>query len=615
MKDVHGNISEMLGLVRKVPLTFGSVTTWGNIFVSDQVDFDVLLGRSWFRDNRVSLHEREDGTYVSFYNPKNPAQDLEFLAVRDPGYVEDNTLSTLMSSVDSSIPPPDDEDDSIHSHPADLDETDEEDELRARINAQLNPDLTNVEWDTLRMLISEQQELDDHLETIRGLLQPSVRTRFPWGHDIFQSAFTMFIGGGMTDTRHRYEDYFLFHANRRSSTRHVVQPTGAAFVRWFPQEGIWDNISTTTEPDEEQATDAPVSQESAPPDPETPTTNSMGIPIEPTPDSPIQSPLLMPPNPIPIQIRVDVETITVISPPDDHAAQIQRLADILSNTPSSTSEDTDTVDFTSLSHDAADTDDKADTVLKSENLRRSHAIPQIGSACSFCTALHHRRSVCQEAIQDQNTSRIIENDDSPGDQNLPNGNFLSPQLQADFTPSTPLLTMPEAIPMSSNTTIRIGDETPDIHTSIHIPAIQLGQATTKATDSSIAGSVDSKVIESPVTLTTDNGQPLYMFTDWEPSHVVGQSHSCLPELKPDDTVGWSEANKDELDEDDRKENPGWYRSEAEWMEVDRIMTCPPMHDLIPWGCEDTDVAQFEPLESFKEDEEYYEDEDIATGTF
>jgi hypothetical protein len=78
-------------------------------------------------------------------------------------------------------------------------------------------------------------------------------------------------------------------------------------------------------------------------------------------------------------------------------------------------------------------------------------------------------------------------------------------------------------------------------------------------------------------------------------------------------VGWREDNKAELEEDDRNKNQGWYRSEAEWKEVDRIMTCPPPFDLMSWGFDETEHGQDQ--ENPGEDDDHLEDEDIATGTF
>ena len=66
MNDANGGASTLRGLVPNVPLTCGSVVTHANVYIGDQVPFDLLLGRPWQRGNFVSIDEREDGTYLLF---------------------------------------------------------------------------------------------------------------------------------------------------------------------------------------------------------------------------------------------------------------------------------------------------------------------------------------------------------------------------------------------------------------------------------------------------------------------------------------------------------------------------------------------------------------------
>ena len=66
MNDANGGEGKLEGLVREVPLSFGSVRTRANLHVGRHVPFDLLLGRPWQRDNMVSIDEQEDGTYLVF---------------------------------------------------------------------------------------------------------------------------------------------------------------------------------------------------------------------------------------------------------------------------------------------------------------------------------------------------------------------------------------------------------------------------------------------------------------------------------------------------------------------------------------------------------------------
>ena len=66
MNDANGGASTLRGLVPNVPLTCGSVVTHANVYIGDQVPFDLLLGRPWQRGNFVSIDKWENGTYLLF---------------------------------------------------------------------------------------------------------------------------------------------------------------------------------------------------------------------------------------------------------------------------------------------------------------------------------------------------------------------------------------------------------------------------------------------------------------------------------------------------------------------------------------------------------------------
>lgn len=69
MKDANGGERALLGVVKDVTFKCGSAVTFANVYVADHVEFDLLLGRPWQRDNRVSIEERKDGTYLIFNSP------------------------------------------------------------------------------------------------------------------------------------------------------------------------------------------------------------------------------------------------------------------------------------------------------------------------------------------------------------------------------------------------------------------------------------------------------------------------------------------------------------------------------------------------------------------
>ena len=79
VKDANGNLGLLQGLARRVPLPVGEVLTKGNLFVGDNLPFELILGRPWIRDNLVSIIERENGTYLQF--GRTPSGDVYELCV------------------------------------------------------------------------------------------------------------------------------------------------------------------------------------------------------------------------------------------------------------------------------------------------------------------------------------------------------------------------------------------------------------------------------------------------------------------------------------------------------------------------------------------------------
>jgi len=78
MSDVNGNSGMLEGLIQKVPLRCGALLTEANLHVGrDHLPFDLLLGRPWQRGNRVSIDEREKGTYLVFKEPDSDKPKFE----------------------------------------------------------------------------------------------------------------------------------------------------------------------------------------------------------------------------------------------------------------------------------------------------------------------------------------------------------------------------------------------------------------------------------------------------------------------------------------------------------------------------------------------------------
>ena len=78
--DANGGEGILHGLVENVSLKCGGVQTLANVYVGDNIPFELLLGRPWQRDNRIGIEERSDGTYLIFKDMKDQDSQFEMLA-------------------------------------------------------------------------------------------------------------------------------------------------------------------------------------------------------------------------------------------------------------------------------------------------------------------------------------------------------------------------------------------------------------------------------------------------------------------------------------------------------------------------------------------------------
>ena len=79
MQDASGRHSKLSGVIHEVPLDCGSVKTSASLYVGENLPFDLLLGRPWQKGNRISIDERNDGTYLVFNHPTDSAANMELL--------------------------------------------------------------------------------------------------------------------------------------------------------------------------------------------------------------------------------------------------------------------------------------------------------------------------------------------------------------------------------------------------------------------------------------------------------------------------------------------------------------------------------------------------------
>ncbi|KAJ7588176.1 hypothetical protein C8J56DRAFT_1050236 [Mycena floridula] len=67
MRDANGNDGELVGLSRSVRLDIGTISTRANLHIGPTtLPYPMLLGRPYMLDNKVSIDERDEGTFVIF---------------------------------------------------------------------------------------------------------------------------------------------------------------------------------------------------------------------------------------------------------------------------------------------------------------------------------------------------------------------------------------------------------------------------------------------------------------------------------------------------------------------------------------------------------------------
>jgi hypothetical protein len=81
MNDANGGSGQLRGLIRRAPLWLGNWLSFGDLWMSEQAPFELLLGRPWQRANRVTIDEREEGTYLVMKDPDGHPK-LELLAAK-----------------------------------------------------------------------------------------------------------------------------------------------------------------------------------------------------------------------------------------------------------------------------------------------------------------------------------------------------------------------------------------------------------------------------------------------------------------------------------------------------------------------------------------------------
>ena len=108
MRDASGGSQEMEGVCEAMKITIGGMVSHANVHVGpDSANYQVLLGRPWFRYVRSKWEDREDGLWISFTDPDNSRRIIEVHAVPVPDFIPRSSFYTSLATFTaSSILPP-----------------------------------------------------------------------------------------------------------------------------------------------------------------------------------------------------------------------------------------------------------------------------------------------------------------------------------------------------------------------------------------------------------------------------------------------------------------------------------------------------------------------------
>lgn len=84
---------ELKGLIRGVSLRNGDIETFADFYIGEGVPFQVLLGRPWQVENKVSIEQRDTGAYLVFPTQGRSGKKLELPTATKPAHFDSTLLA------------------------------------------------------------------------------------------------------------------------------------------------------------------------------------------------------------------------------------------------------------------------------------------------------------------------------------------------------------------------------------------------------------------------------------------------------------------------------------------------------------------------------------------
>jgi len=99
MRDANGGTREMEGVCEAMKITIGGMVSHANIHIGpESANYQILLGRPWFRYVRSKWEDRDDGLWISFTDPENPRRVIQVHAVPVPNQIPRSSFYTSLAT-------------------------------------------------------------------------------------------------------------------------------------------------------------------------------------------------------------------------------------------------------------------------------------------------------------------------------------------------------------------------------------------------------------------------------------------------------------------------------------------------------------------------------------
>ncbi|KAG5220514.1 hypothetical protein IMY05_C4577000200 [Salix suchowensis] len=189
---------ELKGLIRGVSLRNGDIETFADFYIGEGVPFQVLLGRPWQVENKVSIEQRDTGAYLVFPTQGRSGKKLELPTATRPAHFD----STLLAA--TPFPYQEDPYDSVCDSETDSEPEDDPEnsgnfgdaytfnvQNYDEVSRKINPHSGSGNQDGDETSYDNNHRLQYPLQTYFGNLQVDLKHYYPHGMTALSHKFLM----------------------------------------------------------------------------------------------------------------------------------------------------------------------------------------------------------------------------------------------------------------------------------------------------------------------------------------------------------------------------------------------------------------------------------------